>query len=109
MLALIIIGTISFKADAVTSFFNSQGNVEMANLAITGLRLYFIGFLFAGFNIVATAYLSAIENAKGAFVASISRGFVAIILCAVIMSRLFGMNGVWLAFPAGEFITMLIE
>ena len=33
---------------------------------------------------------------------------MAIILCAVVMAKLFGMEGVWLAFPVSEFITAAV-
>ena len=35
----------------------------------------------------------------------ISRGIVAIVACSLVLSALFGMNGVWAAFPASEAIT----
>lgn len=63
----------------VTAVFNGEHNRTLADYAETGLRIYFIGFLFAGINIVGTAILSAVESTKYAFAASISRGFVAII------------------------------
>ena len=72
------------------------------------MKLYFSGFLFAGINIVGTGFLSAVESARMAFVASILRGFVAIILCAILLAWLFGMTGVWLAFPAAELITVIV-
>ena len=95
-------------APAVTSIFNGENNAILASYANEGLRLYFIGFLFAGINIVGTAALSAMEAAKYAFAASILRGFVAIIIFAFVLSALLGLNGVWLAFPAAEFVTMLV-
>ena len=95
-------------APVVTAVFNGEHNRTLADYAETGLRIYFIGFLFAGINIVGTAILSAVESTKYAFAASISRGFVAIIFFAFILSAIFGLNGVWMAFPAAEFVTMLI-
>ena len=92
----------------IVSVFDSEGNKEMSAYAVDGLRLYFIGFLFAGINIVGTGYLSATEQALGALVSSFSRGFVAISLCAVALSALLKMDGVWLSFPAAELITLLI-
>ena len=80
----------------------------LASYAENGLKLYFIGFLFAGMNIVGTAILSSIESAKYAFFASISRGFVAIILFAFVLSALFGLTGVWLATPVAQVITFVI-
>ena len=95
-------------APVVTAVFNGEHNQMLADYAENGLRLYFIGFLFAGINIVGTSILSAVESTGYAFAASISRGFVVIIFFAFLLSTLFGLNGVWLAFPAAEFVTMLI-
>ena len=104
--AILLVVCIYLYAPAITAVFNGEGNQVLASYAENGLRLYFIGFLFAGMNIVGTAILSSIESAK--FFASISRGFVAIIIFAFVLSALLGLNGVWLAFPAAEFVTMLI-
>ncbi len=106
--AVLLVIFIYLCAPVVTAVFNGEHNQMLVDYAENGLRLYFIGFFFAGINIVGTALLSAVESAKYAFAASISRGFVAIIFFAFLLSALFGLNGVWLAFPAAEFVTMLI-
>ena len=106
--AILLVVCIYLYAPAITAIFNGEGNQVLASYAENGLRLYFIGFLFAGMNIIGTSILSSIESAKYAFFASISRGFVAIIIFAFVLSALLGLNGVWLAFPAAEFVTMLI-
>ncbi|MDE7029221.1 MAG: polysaccharide biosynthesis C-terminal domain-containing protein, partial [Lachnospiraceae bacterium] len=108
VLAVLILAVVCASAEPITAVFNNEGNAGLAAYAVTGLRLYFIGFLAAGFNIVGTGILSATESARWAFAASVSRGFVAIILCAFALSALAGMNGVWLAFPAAEFLTALL-
>lgn len=92
----------------IVAVFNSEQNPELASYAATGLRLYFLGFLFAGVNIVGTGVLSAVEAARWAFITSILRGFVAIICFACLLSHFFGMRGIWLAFPAAEFLTMIV-
>lgn len=106
--ALGILAVIYLGADAIVAVFNSEGNAELAAYADTGLKLYFLGFLFAGINIVGTGVLSAVEAARLAFITSILRGFVVIIICAFVLSFFFGMNGVWLAFPAAELLTMIV-
>ena len=107
VLALIIVGTVWCFAGNIVAIFNSEQDVVLAAYGIRGIRLYFIGFLFAGINILGTGFFSAVEDAKMAFFTSILRGFVAIILSAVLMASLFGMTGVWLAFPVAELITFL--
>lgn len=104
---VILIGIIVF-AEPIVAVFNSEQSVELAEYAIIGIKLYFVGFLFAGVNIAGCGYLSATGQAKGAFIASISRGFVAIIGCAIVMAKLFGMTGVWLSFAVAEVVTLVI-
>ena len=103
--SLLIISLVWGFTDPMVALFNSEHSVKMAEYAFTGMRLYVIGFLFAGFNIIGTGYLSASEHAKEAFTASVCRGFVAIAVCSVILSRIFGIRGVWLSFMAAEVLT----
>lgn len=105
--AAVIVG-VCFFTEPLVALFNSEASTELAEYAIGGMRMYFIGFLFAGFNIVGAGFLSAIERAKEAFVTSILRGVVAIIGCSLLLSALFGIYGVWLAFPAAELITAVV-
>ncbi len=106
--AVIIVLYVYITASYITKIFNSEGNKLLTTYAVTGLRIYFTGFIFAGFNIVGSGILSAIEKAKGAFITSISRGVIAILACTFTLPFILGMTGVWLAFPAAELITLII-
>ena len=103
---LILIFTNIFAGNIV-NIFNSDNNAQMYEYAVKGVKLYFIGFIFAGFNIIGTGYLSSTESALWAFITSILRGFVAITLFAFVLSALFEMTGVWLAFGACELFTSI--
>lgn len=106
-LAVFVVLITCVFTEPIVAIFNSEHNRTMAFYALTGVRIYFVGFLFAGCNIVGTGYLSATEKSSLAFGVSIMRGVVAIIVCAVILASLFGMTGVWLSFPAAEAITFV--
>lgn len=106
--ALFLVVGIYFGADGITDIFNNGHDAKLAQYAGDGLRLYFTGFLFAGINIVGSGFLSAVESVKWAFAASIMRGFVVILAAAFLLSALFGMTGVWLAFPVAELVTMCV-
>ena len=99
--ALILVLTWSMT-DPLIQIFNQEQNAELLHYAHSGLRLYFLGFLFAGINILLVAYFSAVAQPKPAIAGSLLRGAVAIIPCAVTLARLFGLNGVWLSFLASE-------
>ena len=104
VLAAVLYGIFGFT-DGLVGVFNSEHSAQMAEFAHMGMRLYFIGYFFAGFNIVAAGYLSATNRPVEASITSICRGMVAIVACSLVLSRLFGMNGVWAAFPASELLT----
>lgn len=108
VLSVLVMIFANLSAETITSVFNHEQNMKMAEYAIAGMRLYFIGFLFAGFNIIGTGFLSATAQAGWAFVTSILRGFVAITVFAFLLSVLFGMTGIWLAFPASECLTSIV-
>lgn len=108
LLSVIIIIIMYVWTEPIAGIFNGDNDTLLAEYAMEGLRIYFIGFLFAGINIVGTAALSAVESVKWAFTASIVRGFAAIIVFVVILSSVMGMTGVWLAFPAAELVTLFI-
>ena len=105
VLAAVLYGIIFGFTDGLVGVFNSEHSAQMAEFAHMGMRLYFIGYFFAGFNIVAAGYLSATNRPVEASITSICRGMVAIVVCSLVLSRLFGMNGVWAAFPASELLT----
>ena len=106
--ACLLIVTVQLWSEPMAGIFNQEQSAELAALARQGLKIYFTGFLFAGVNIVGTNILSAVESARWAFAASVSRGFVAILAFAFLLSAVFGMNGVWMAFPCAELTTMFL-
>lgn len=95
-------------AEPAASIFDRDGNARLVQMAAEGLRLYFLGFVFAGFNLVTAMFFSATDRPKPAFVISILRGVVLIVLCAIVLSNVFGLNGVWMAFAVTEALTMLV-
>lgn len=95
-------------AAPITAVFNKSGDPVLAAYAQEGLRLYILGFFFAGWNILGASVLSAMEEARAAFAASMLRGFILILLCAFVLAALFGMTGVWLAYPAAEALTLIV-
>lgn len=107
LFAVIYIIVAAFTGQLV-SLFNSEGVETLAGYAHTGMRIYFIGFLFAGFNIISAGYFSAVEMARESFVVSVLRGFVLMVTVSITLSYMFGMNGVWSSFPVSEGITTCV-
>ena len=108
-LAGIIIVTVNIFAAPIANVFNSEHIAALTDYAVKGLRIYFIGFIFAGLNIFLSLAFSSMSKAAPAFIISIMRGFVVIIASVFLLSYLFKMTGVWLAFPVAEAITFIVS
>ena len=91
----------------VIHIFNSESDELLRKMACQGFRLYGIGFLFAGLNILYGAYFASTGRTRESFVISILRGVVLISICAFCLSELWGMQGVWLGYPAAEGLTAI--
>ena len=85
--------------------FNSAQSAELAKFAVPGLRIYFLGFLVAAVNIVLAGFFSATGQALASSLIAVSRGIIVISLMAFMLSKLFGVTGVWMAFPVTEVVT----
>lgn len=108
-LAGVIIAVVNIFATPIADIFNSEHIEQLTVYAVKGLRIYFVGFVFAGINIFLSLAFSSMSKAAPAFVVSIMRGFVVIIGSVFLLSSLLGMTGVWMAFPVAEAITLVVS
>lgn len=95
-------------AQPITAVFNSENNMELQKISVTGLKLYFISIPFVGYNIVLATFFTSIEKALPAHILSILRGLILVIPMAFLLSVLWKMTGVWLAYPITEFFIALL-
>ena len=108
LFSLTIVFTVNFKSDFFISLFNSENNAGLHAAAAEGIRLYFWAFFFVGINTLLVSYFSATNNPKPAFLTSLIRGTFAIVFFAIVLSSIWKMTGVWLAFPCSEAFSLLI-
>lgn len=77
------------------------------DLARRGFFLFSFNYLFAGMNIFASAMFTAFSNGKISAIISFMRTFVFIIGSILILPRIMGIDGIWLAVPLAESLTIL--
>ncbi len=103
-----IYSIIFFGASALTSVFNSEGNLILADFAVSGLKLYFTACPFIGLNIVLATYFVSTEKPFFAQIISMLRGFVILIPMAFLLSSIWEMTGVWCAYPVTELLVTIV-
>lgn len=92
-------------AEPMIAIFNRDDDKVLERLALEGIGIYFIGFIFAGINTVTALLFSAIELPMRAFAISLLRGGVIVVPLVILMARISGMMGVWISYPLAEAIT----
>ncbi len=107
-IAIFLVAMMALFHSECVALFNSEHDESLASLAEVGIILYFLGFLFAAYTITYASFFGAIAEGGKAFLISMSRGVVFIVLVAIILSNMLGMMGVWLSFPISEMLTLAI-
>lgn len=79
------------------------------SLAVSGMRIYGLGFLFAGINIFSSVRMMAYGKGHFSGVITFLRSFALLLLFLAFFPRIWGMIGIWLAVPAAEFLTMFVS
>ena len=89
----------------ITLFLGSA--VGAKALAITGLRLFVLSMLPSSLNSAFKAYYQGVNRLKLTDTISVLQNLVFPLLFAFVLSRFWGVNGVWLGFVCGETMTLL--
>lgn len=78
-------------------------------LAVTGNRICTIALLFIGFNIFASGMFTALSDGVTSAVLAFSRSFVFMLITMLVLPRILGVNGIWLATPAAELMALALS
>ena len=108
IIAMTLVVSVLIFAPVIIEAFNSEKSDILAKYAIPGIRIYLIGFIPAAFNIITAGFYSATGRGRESSIIAIFRGIVAVIVFALILSRFFGVVGVWSSFFAAEMFTAIL-
>ena len=95
-------------APVIVGVFSPPGS-QVFDLALGGFRLFAPAFLFAGVNIFASALFTALGDGRRSALISFARTFGFIMTGLLLLPRLLGVTGVWLAVPAAEALSCLLS
>ncbi|WP_195238318.1 MATE family efflux transporter [Romboutsia sp. 1001285H_161024_C4] len=84
-------------------------DIEVYNIATEGIKLFSYGFLLIGINIFVSGYFTAIGNGHISAIISGFRSLIFVVATIVILPKIIGVNGIWLAIPIAEFLTIFFS
>ncbi len=94
-----------FPAQLVTLF--AKGDLELINLSVDGLKIFFAVLPVIGFQIVSSNYFQAVGKPKQAAFLSLSRQVVFLIPALLVLPKYFELNGVWMAAPVSDVLSSI--
>lgn len=90
------------------SFFAEVGG-KVYHIAVSGMRIYGLGFLFSGFNIFVSVRMMAYGKGHFSGMITFLRSFALLLLFLVLLPIYWGINGIWLAVPMAEMLTFVVS
>jgi len=94
-------------AKEITAVFNGSGDPQLAALTEKGISIYFLAYIPMGVNMVLSYFFQSVLDIKRSLVISLLRGLALISAGALILSALFGIDGIWMAAPFAEICTVV--
>lgn len=107
--AVLIYTIVCIFTNEIVAIFNSEQNMKLMMIASQGMKIYFLGYLFAGINIVSSAFFSSISKAKQGMIISILRSALILIPAVLLLSIFFKMDGIWYSFVITELAVVIIN
>jgi putative MATE family efflux protein len=81
---------------------------ELISMGTTATRWLVLGLPLVGYQHIGTSLFQAIGKAKPAVFLALSRQVLFLIPLVVILSRMLGLQGVWLSFPASDLVSFIV-
>jgi len=81
---------------------------EIAVNAANAIRWYALSLPFMAVNISLACFLQSTGKTVGAYMMNIGSELVCTVTCVLVLSRIFGLTGIWAAFAAGQVLLLIL-
>lgn len=105
--AIMSLGTLVFQLFPTMILGMFSATPEMEVIGIHALRVISTGFIFAAYGIICSVFFQGMGHGMSSLVVSLARQLIGVIPLAFVFSALYGLAGIWWAFPASEVIGLI--
>ncbi|MDO9153245.1 MAG: MATE family efflux transporter [Paludibacter sp.] len=96
-----------FFSKAVVSVFTVDESLQ--DITANALRITVIMFPVVGFQIVVSNFFQSIGKAKISIFLSMTRQFLFLIPCLIVLPKIFGLDGAWASLPVSDGLSTLVS
>lgn len=109
---IMLLGFLAFQTipHVFLSMFLAEGETtgDLLTIGVPALRTISYSFLFAGFCIVSSSVFQALGHGVLSLLVSVIRQLMVLLPVAFLLSRAFGLDAVWWAFPIAELFAVTL-
>ena len=102
------VAAVSFACARAIAELYLPGDPVIAEIAVSAIKWYAVSLPLMTLNISLASFLQANGNSLGTYLMNIGSEFVCVVTCVLALSGIFGLNGVWSAFAAGQLMLLLL-
>ena len=106
--SLLMFAISRFGGPYIVQLFVEKATV-VYDIATRGFAIFSFSFLFCGTNIFTSAMFTALSNGKVSAALSFLRTFVLLSPGIMVLPRILGVMGIWMAVPMAEGIMLVIS
>lgn len=99
-----------FSENLVDLFLRPEKIVDefFVSDVVNAIRIYYIGFVFLGINMLSAIFLQSIRKTWQSLVVTLAYTIGILGICIPILSYFYGQNGVWISYPLSQFLAFVI-
>lgn len=98
-LGILVYGVFMSIDSILVKLFLKSGQEMILEPTLEAMKVYFIGYIFLGFNIVSAIFFQSIQRPRSSFIITLSYNLVFVIILLFVLSYYYGIFGVWLSYP----------
>lgn len=83
----------------LVKLFLKSGQEGILEPTLEAMKVYYVGYIFLGLNIVSSIFFQSIQRPRSSFVITLSYNLIFIIPLLFVLSHLYGVAGVWASYP----------
>lgn len=104
----VIAAAVCFVCGSMVVGIFAGTNEAVQTMALHGFHVVAVSFLILGINIFASIWFTALNDGIASAVLSFCRACVFLVVPMLILSTIFGLEGVWWALPVGELLSLMV-
>lgn len=85
-----------------------RNDTELMKITLRGMNILMLSLLVEGIVLLTTIYYQSINRVKTALFINLGKTFVLLLPLLILLPSFFGLDGVWSASPAAEYIIMIV-